>query len=391
MAETFGARLRQRREGQAIALVTIAEQTKIKLSLLEALERDDVSLWPAGIFRRAFVRAYAHAIGLNPDVIVREFLEIYPDPVEVVTTAEALASAADGARPGAGPPIRLRYLVGSAIGSFSRLRRSPAAEDPVVAHRARVNAQAPLEYDLPAAHPSTEPDRVDGTNKVAANCSPMDDLASSEPGLPDAAHPPPEPDRIERTNEVAADGPPVNEPASFEPDFMAAAHLCTELGRVENSSEVQPLLQEAARILDAIGLIVWVWDPQVEELMPALAYGYSEKVLAQLPIIRRDADNATAAAFRSAQTCAIKGSDYASGALVVPLLAPAGCAGVLAIELPHGSEQMRSVRAVATIFAAQLAPLIGGAQPPEVRPQVDLVVPTGGELHAINSVWHVRR
>ena len=154
---------------------------------------------------------------------------------------------------------------------------------------------------------------------------------------------------------------------------------------------MQPLLQEAARILDAIGLIVWVWDPQVEELMPALAYGYSDRVLAQLPIIRRDADNATAAAFRSAQTCAINGSDHASGALVVPLLTPAGCAGVLAIELPHGSELTRSVRAVATIFAAQLAPLIGGAQPADVRPQADLIVPSAGKPHSVDSLWNVRR
>ena len=63
LPESFGARLRQRRERQHIALSTIAEQTKIKLSLLEALERDDVSHWPSGIFRRAFIRAYAHAIG----------------------------------------------------------------------------------------------------------------------------------------------------------------------------------------------------------------------------------------------------------------------------------------------------------------------------------------
>ena len=98
MSESFGARLRQRRERQEIALNTIAEQTKIKLSLLEALERDDVSHWPAGIFRRAFIRAYAHAIGLDPDVVVREFLEVHPDPVEVVAAAAAIASAAESAR-----------------------------------------------------------------------------------------------------------------------------------------------------------------------------------------------------------------------------------------------------------------------------------------------------
>ena len=89
MAESFGARLRQQRERQQIALASIAEQTKISLSLLEGLERDDLLRWPTGIFRRAFIRAYAHAIGLEPDSVVREFLELHPDPVEVVATAAA--------------------------------------------------------------------------------------------------------------------------------------------------------------------------------------------------------------------------------------------------------------------------------------------------------------
>ncbi|PYR57439.1 MAG: hypothetical protein DMF91_19450, partial [Acidobacteria bacterium] len=40
-----------------------------------------MSHWPAGIFRRAFIRAYAQAIGLDPAVVVGEFLEIYPDPI----------------------------------------------------------------------------------------------------------------------------------------------------------------------------------------------------------------------------------------------------------------------------------------------------------------------
>ena len=102
MSESFGARLRQQRERQQIALTSIAEQTKISLSLLEGLERDDVLRWPAGIFRRAFVRAYAHAIGLEPDLVVREFLELHPDPVEDVTgrggAASTLRHVASGRR-----------------------------------------------------------------------------------------------------------------------------------------------------------------------------------------------------------------------------------------------------------------------------------------------------
>ena len=123
MSESFGARLRRRREEQQIALGTIAERTKIKQSLLEALERDDISHWPTGIFRRAFIRAYAHAIALDPDVVVREFFEVFPEPVEVVTPA-ALAAAADTAR-GSSAPTRFR----SFFESFSKLRRSAPAEE----------------------------------------------------------------------------------------------------------------------------------------------------------------------------------------------------------------------------------------------------------------------
>ena len=157
---------------------------------------------------------------------------------------------------------------------------------------------------------------------------------------------------------TAASEPNVERP---EVDLPAAAELCTQLGRAENASQMPPLLREAARILDARGLIVWVWDTIAEELQPALVYGYSDKVLAQIPSLKPGADNLTAAAFRSAETLAMMGTADASAALAVPLLTPGACAGVLAIELPHGSEEATSVRAVATFFAAMLAQLVGGA------------------------------
>ena len=79
-AAGFGSRLRMERERRTITLASISDNTKISHSLLEALERDDVSRWPSGIFRRSFIRTYAQAIGLDPDVIAREFLERFPDP-----------------------------------------------------------------------------------------------------------------------------------------------------------------------------------------------------------------------------------------------------------------------------------------------------------------------
>ena len=78
--ESIGRRLRRERERRQIALASIAANSKISVSLFADLERDDVSRWPSGIFRRSFIRAYAQAVGLDPEETTREFLERFPDP-----------------------------------------------------------------------------------------------------------------------------------------------------------------------------------------------------------------------------------------------------------------------------------------------------------------------
>jgi transcriptional regulator with XRE-family HTH domain len=386
MPENFGARLRQRREEQQIALGTIAEQTKIKQSLLEALERGDVSQWPSGIFRRAFIRAYAHAIGLEPDVVVREFLEVYPDPAEVVATVPAMASRNHEIHAGA-PPTRLRNLVGSAIGSLSRLGTRSPARPSAAPDRAVAISHRPAAASVPALFVEgpryeepkyEEPARVEPMNEGPA----YEDSAYQE-----RAYEPPTDDltviqapvenanaagvRLPVESAIAAENM-VQKTESTPPrlaqpmlDLMAVAQVCTELGRIDGATDVDPLLGEATRLLDAVGLIVWLWDGQAVELKPALAYGYSDRVLAQIPRVDRDTNNATAAAFRSAQTCVVNSSDLVSGALVVPLMTPAGCVGVLAIELRGRREEEEWVRALAMIFAAQLAALVGAAHPIE--------------------------
>ncbi len=373
MPESFGARLRQQREQQQIALTTIAEQTKISVSLMEGLERGDVSHWPSGIFRRSFMRAYAQAIGLDPDPIVREFLERYPDPNEQGDGLAAVVSRVGGT---SRPPTRFRYVVGSAIDSFSRLRpsrRRVPLEDLAEAdcRPGSVAPGMPLLADV-------EPGPV---HEVAEHPEPIAEAPLVAEPAPDCytgsvVSPEPDPDAVLvlEVSEDPAPGP-IAEPAHErgdtiapgseavgEPDLLAAAELCTEFGRVADPNQAGPLLGEAARILDAPGLIVWAWDPQAAELRAALAHGYPDRMLAQLPRVGRDADNPTAAAFRAGQMSVVAGSGRVSGAVVAPIMTGFGCAGVLAIELRRGSEQRDSVRALATIFAAQLAKVIGAGQ-----------------------------
>ncbi len=410
MPETFGTRLRLRREEQGIDLGTIAEELKIKLSLLEAVERDNVSNWPSGIYRRAFIRAYAHAIGLHPDVIVREFLELYPDPEHLVGTAPASADEIELARTSGGPPTRLRNIVGSALGSLARLGRPPAADDSAAASWAHVTQDPPASGRAPVSAPAplwrtTDPVAPAAARERSVPRAPeRPSVATAEPvaavaeevriAAPDTSAMTPEELFMGGAESTPVDVPvPVEDrettvsvashrqggPPAVELDLLAIAHLCTDLGRVATSADLRPLLQEAARIIGATGIIVWLWDPTSEELTPALVHGYSDKVLAQLPTVSRDADNATAAAFRTARPCAINGNAHSSGALVVPLVEPYGCAGVLAIELQDGREQTTFVEAAATILAAALTQLVGRARPVQAAADPEIISETHAE------------
>ena len=91
----FGARLRQAREARGISLREIATSTKISVSVLERLERNDVSKLPGGIFSRAFVRSYAQEIGLDPEETVREFLAAFNEETVTVGTPPALRPQKD--------------------------------------------------------------------------------------------------------------------------------------------------------------------------------------------------------------------------------------------------------------------------------------------------------
>jgi len=70
--------MKRLREERGVSLRLIAEATKISTNALEALEGNDISRLPGGLYTRAFVRSYAIAIGLDPEQAVREFLVQFP-------------------------------------------------------------------------------------------------------------------------------------------------------------------------------------------------------------------------------------------------------------------------------------------------------------------------
>jgi cytoskeleton protein RodZ len=74
----FGGMLRAARERRGVSLRQIANATKISVAVLEALERNDISRLPTGIFGRAFVRSYAIEVGLDPEETIQDFIAQFP-------------------------------------------------------------------------------------------------------------------------------------------------------------------------------------------------------------------------------------------------------------------------------------------------------------------------
>ena len=162
---------------------------------------------------------------------------------------------------------------------------------------------------------------------------------------------------------------PAETPATSapQPDLALVADVCGALARTADVNSLRDALARAASVLQARGIVIWIGAG--EELFPALAYGYDDRIVARLGPIPRNAPNATAAAWRSAQMRTVPADAASHGAIAVPLSGVSGCVGVFAAELRDGREQDAATQAVASLIAAQLATIVpawpapSGSQP----------------------------
>jgi hypothetical protein len=136
-------------------------------------------------------------------------------------------------------------------------------------------------------------------------------------------------------------------PSSSPPpiDLTKAARICADLARVLDAGDIPALLTRAADVLKAPGMIVWVADQSGQTLYPLLTHGYPAATLMKMGSLSTEADNATAAAWRTGELRAVPATSEAPGALVAPIVTSDGCVGVLAAEVKDGRELRGEVRA----------------------------------------------
>jgi cytoskeleton protein RodZ len=171
----FGGRLRDARERRGVSLRQIANSTKISVGVLEALERNDISKLPGGIFGRAFVRSYAIEVGLDPEATIQDFITNFPKDSVIAghPTSDRIEDrvALEGDRRTAGTflwmiaisvPIVVGLLYFATVG---RQVPEPAPEPVAVVEKPAVQEPPPAPVPVPEAPVSTT---LDSASRAAA-------------------------------------------------------------------------------------------------------------------------------------------------------------------------------------------------------------------------------
>jgi hypothetical protein len=156
--------------------------------------------------------------------------------------------------------------------------------------------------------------------------------------------------------------------SAADPILKSAAAVVTDVGRARDLDDLARLLERIGELIDASGVIVWLASTDASSLRAMLAHGYSREMVARMPAVPRSANNAAAAAYRTGELqIVLSRPGGAIGAIVAPILAADGCIGALSAEIRSGGETSQAVQALAMIFAAQLANVIGVQEVQQVQ------------------------
>lgn len=79
---SIGETLRRERLQQGLDLQQLSQTTKIGTRMLQAMEQNDFSKLPGGVFTRSFIKQYAAALGMDPATMEEQVSLLQSDPEE---------------------------------------------------------------------------------------------------------------------------------------------------------------------------------------------------------------------------------------------------------------------------------------------------------------------
>jgi cytoskeleton protein RodZ len=179
-ADPLGLRLRHAREGKHWSVEAVAQQLKLPVAVVEAMEKEDWARLGAPIYARSYLGSYVRLLGL-PATLVDE--AVRPAPTVPLV---AMGGVPAGKRMVDRSLVNLGYLAITAaiVGSIVMLAmryQAPAREAQVLSLDSPAPAKAPAAATAPP--PAAAPAQAPATS--AASASPV--MASMTPSLTPAA------------------------------------------------------------------------------------------------------------------------------------------------------------------------------------------------------------
>ena len=152
-----GARLSAARKERKLPLEVVADELKLDVRMVEALERDDKAVLPAAIFVQGYLRRYARLMGLPEDELVRDYTESTDEPPPL--TVVAIKRKTPFFRLPSGRLLRNIILVLLAV--IMLWLAYPFVERFIASRGQPVEEQAPGRLELPPANRLILPQETD--------------------------------------------------------------------------------------------------------------------------------------------------------------------------------------------------------------------------------------
>jgi transcriptional regulator with XRE-family HTH domain len=148
----IGDRLRSARQNRGLSLPEVAARTRIPVWILESIERGEYARLPGGVFLRGFLRAFAREVGLDPEMIIAEYVTSQGAPA---AACQATATPTDVGIPAEAHASTSRAwsslaLAAAALGALLWLDAPPRTRD------SDVSAPAAMALDDAAATSTVE-------------------------------------------------------------------------------------------------------------------------------------------------------------------------------------------------------------------------------------------
>lgn len=186
---SLGSELAAAREAQGLTIDEVAARTRIRGTLIRAIEQDDFAPCGGAVYARGHIRSIAHAIGIDPEPLLAEFdapaVAVAPAAVPGGDLLEAEHKIARSTRPqrahwGAVMATTLVVIIGLAVYS---LAKNGGSGTPGTAAGSTTPAPVTTTVSAPAtaSKPAPTHTATPRTTTTAPTVAPSSDVALVQP------------------------------------------------------------------------------------------------------------------------------------------------------------------------------------------------------------------